>query len=97
MVGEMIEPQDYELLTQAERAQLRARYVEDQGGNCHHCGASLSGEPTKEMRGKRIDWRRFPPNFLRHPVHLHHSHRTGMTIGAVHALCNAILWQYHGE
>lgn len=93
----MIEPQDYEVLTQPERAQLRGRYVAEQGGNCHHCGASLDGPPTREITSKRIDWRRFPPNFTRHPVHLHHSHDTGMTIGAVHALCNAVLWQYHGE
>ena len=39
----------------------------------------------------------FPPNFFKWPVHLHHSHDTGMTIGAVHARCNAVLWQYHGE
>jgi hypothetical protein len=28
---------------------------------------------------------------------LHHCHQTGLTIGAVHAKCNAVLWQYHGE
>ena len=39
----------------------------------------------------------FPKNFFDHPIHLHHDHETGMTIGAVHAQCNAVLWQYHGE
>jgi hypothetical protein len=39
----------------------------------------------------------FPKNFLKWPVHLHHSHDTGMTIGAVHSYCNAVLWQYHNE
>lgn len=32
-----------------------------------------------------------------YPVHLHHDHKTGLTIGAVHAKCNAVLWQYYGE
>jgi len=93
----MITPENYEHLTQPERAVLRGRYVEDQGGRCHHCGARLTEAAPKEISAKAIDWKRFPPNFLRHPVHLHHSHKTGMTIGAVHALCNAVLWQYHGE
>lgn len=84
-------------MTQPERAQLRGRYVEVQGGKCHHCGGSLSEKPPAEIADKPIDWRRFPPNFTRYPVHLHHNHRTGMTIGAVHSLCNAVLWQYHGE
>lgn len=93
----MIQPANYDRLTQPERAQLRGEYVKQQGGNCHHCGASLSGPPADSIEAKKIDWRRFPRNFLRWPVHLHHNHRTGMTIGAVHARCNAVLWQYHGE
>jgi len=39
----------------------------------------------------------FPRGFFGYPIHLHHSHDTGMTIGAVHAHCNAVLWQYEGE
>jgi hypothetical protein len=39
----------------------------------------------------------FPELFLKYPVHLHHSHVTGLTIGAVHAYCNAVLWVYHDE
>jgi len=39
----------------------------------------------------------FPPKFLNWPVHLHHDHKTGMTVGAVHSHCNAVLWQYHNE
>jgi hypothetical protein len=34
---------------------------------------------------------------LLHPVHLQHSHVTGLTEGAVHAFCNAVLWQYEGR
>jgi hypothetical protein len=92
-----MEPQNYTRMTQPERAELRARYVEHQGGKCHYCAHELSSEPSPEVQAKSINWKRFPPNFLRWPVHLHHSHKTGMTIGAVHARCNAVLWQYHGE
>ena len=38
----------------------------------------------------------FPENFFDHSIHLHHDHDTGMTIGAVHAHCNAVLWEYEG-
>lgn len=43
-----------------------------------------------------IDERLFPKGFFDHPVHLHHNHDTGLTIGAIHCYCNAISWQYHG-
>lgn len=89
--------QDYRKLTQPQRAVLRGQYVKVQGGRCCHCHGLLGEEPPQEIRAKSINWRRFPPNFTRHPIHLHHSHKTGLTIGAVHALCNAVLWQYHGE
>ena len=36
-------------------------------------------------------------NFFKWPVHLHHCHDTGMTTGAVHCYCNAVLWQYPGK
>jgi len=55
------------------------------------------GPPEFLSLEKRIDWDLFPPGFLKNPVHLHHNHDTGMTIGAVHAYCNAVLWQYYGE
>jgi hypothetical protein len=84
-------------MSQPERAKMRAEYVREQDGKCRHCGAPLDQEPPQSITGKSINWKRFPPNFLRWPVHLHHSHDTGMTIGAVHARCNAVLWQYHGE
>lgn len=93
----MIEPVDYRGLTQPERAQLRGRYAEAQGGNCSHCGSPLVGEPRPDIAAKPVKKKLFPKNFFKWPVHLHHSHKTGMTIGAVHAQCNAVLWQYHGE
>lgn len=62
-----------------------------------HCGTLLSRAADQIVLSKPIDVSLFPENFFRWPVHLHHSHKTGMTIGAVHAYCNAVLWQYHGE
>ena len=34
---------------------------------------------------------------LDHPIHLQHSHNTGVTEGAVHNYCNAVMWQYDGR
>lgn len=90
-----VAPMNYDLLTQPERAQLRAEYVKAQGGMCSHCGEPLGAPPSEGMLARAINLELFPPNFLRYPVHLHHDHETGMTLGAVHARCNAVLWQYH--
>lgn len=92
-------PARYDDLTQRGRAAAREAYVEEQGGLCYHCKHELNGNPPDEIMSLPIDWTRFPGgrSFLTRPVHLHHCHRTGLTIGAVHALCNAVLWQYHGE
>lgn len=92
-------PQDYRALKQPQRREVRMQYVAAQDGKCSHCMKSLNGAPAPIVSSLKIDWRRFPggENFLRHPVHLHHCHKTGLTIGAVHAYCNAVLWQYHGE
>lgn len=94
-----MKPQDYRKLTQPERRKLREAYVAEQDGKCFHCNGYLNAEPPAKIIGKPINWKRFPGGvqFLRYPVHLHHCHKTGMTIGAVHAYCNAFLWQYHGE
>lgn len=90
-------PVNYRSLEWPERREVRNEYVRLQSGCCHYCKKPLDGEPSPEVKAKPINWRRFPPNFLKHPVHLHHSHDTGLTIGAVHNYCNAVLWQYHGE
>lgn len=90
-------PADYGLLDADQRRSVRNEYASLQDGNCAHCNEPLSGEPPPRIKGLRINWRRFPSNFTKYPVHLHHDHATGMTIGAVHSYCNAVLWQYHGE
>lgn len=90
-------PVDYTAISQTQRKRVREEYVRIQGGKCSHCGEPLTSPPAKSIMNKSINLKLFPPNFLKWPVHLHHSHVTGLTIGAVHARCNAVLWQYHGE
>lgn len=88
---------NYNTMCQAERRIAREEYARVQNGKCYHCAGDLTEPPSSKIRLLKIDWKRFPPNFLKHPIHLHHDHKTGETIGAVHARCNAVLWQYHGE
>jgi len=90
-------PVDYTKLDRRERRAVREQYIEDQGGRCMFCERSLDDEAPADVVEKPIDWGMFPPNFLKYPVHLQHDHGTGMTEGAVHAYCNAVLWQYHGR
>lgn len=90
-------PQHYPSLTQPQRRTLRLAYVEAQAGLCAYCQAPLAGEPDPRLSKVPVNPELFPPGFFKSPVHLHHNHTTGMTIGAIHARCNAILWQYHGE
>ncbi len=92
-------PVDYKSISQPQRRLVREEYVRRQNGLCQHCRAPLDKKPPKSIVGKPIRWSLFPGgrDFLRYPIHLHHSHKDGMTIGAVHAYCNAVLWQYHGE
>lgn len=90
-------PVDYDNLSWIERRLVREEYIQLQKGKCYHCGELLSGDASREVMEKPINTRLFPDNFFRWPVHLHHSHETGMTIGAVHCHCNAVLWQYYGE
>lgn len=90
-------PVNYDKLTRAERREVRLEYINQQNGDCYHCGVSLSDSPCSSIQALTIFEDLFPKGFFNHPVHLHHNHDTGMTIGAVHARCNAALWQYHGE
>lgn len=90
-------PQNYDSLDFSERRIVRELYVQAQNGNCHYCKEPLNGEPSSIVLSKKINYKLFPPNFFKYPVHLHHSHTTGITIGAVHCKCNAVLWQYEGE
>ena len=90
-------PIDYTKADWKTRKKARETYAALQHGLCHHCGQPLDGKPSGSVLRLPINKALFPPNFFKWPVHLHHSHETGMTIGAVHCECNAVLWQYHGE
>jgi 5-methylcytosine-specific restriction endonuclease McrA len=90
-------PVHYGSSTPQKRRLVRKMYIRIQDGRCHYCSNPLEGPPTEMVLKKVVDRRLFPPNFFQWPVHLHHDHKTGMTVGVVHAYCNAILWVYHGE
>ena len=90
-------PVNYDSLSWKARRLAREQYIKEQGGNCAWCKGPLSEEASKEAKRLWINSKLFPTGFFDHPVHLHHDHDTGMTIGAVHNTCNAILWQYHGK
>lgn len=90
-------PVMYDKLSFVNRRIVREMYIKQQGGCCMHCGISLSELPCDSVATKRINWKLFPENFLKHPIHLQHCHKTGLTEGAVHAYCNAVLWQYYGR
>ena len=93
-------PTAYSKLSASRRIAVRERYVDLQGGKCWHCAELLHGEPASHVLALKINWHRFPgreAGFLKHPVHLHHDHDTDLTVGAVHAYCNAVLWVHHGQ
>lgn len=90
-------PIDYSSAHWTTRRAAREEYIRQQDGKCAHCGEPLSGAPALSVTEKPVCPKLFPKNFFTWPVHLHHCHETGLTIGAVHNYCNAVLWQYHGE
>jgi hypothetical protein len=90
-------PINYMLASIGERRLAREEYITVQGGKCYYCRGDLNLPATNEVLSKEITPKLFPVNFFKYPIHLHHDHNTGMTIGAVHCYCNAVLWEHHGE
>lgn len=90
-------PAKYAELNPRQRKAVRLEYVRLQENKCWFCLCSLEGLPDKRVQGLKVAKHLFPPNFFEHPVHLHHDHKTGLTLGAVHNKCNAVLWQYMGQ
>jgi len=92
-------PTEYSKLDwkKGEKAIVREQYILEQKGLCYYCKTSLKLSPPSEITDKDINWGLFPPGFLNYPIHLQHNHDTDMTEGAVHAYCNAVLWQYEGR
>lgn len=89
-------PVNYDELDWKERRKVREEYIKLQNSKCWFCNEYIYGEPSDEVIGMPIRKRLFPKNFFNYPIHLHHNHETGMTIGAVHSKCNAVMWQYYG-
>ena len=77
------------------RRAVREQYVREQAGLCYWCKQTLDGPAAEHVRTKKINWKLFPKGFLKYPIHLQHNHTTDLTEGAVHAICNAVMWQYH--
>ena len=90
-------PVNYDETHYKKRKLVREEYTRVQGGKCYHCGQPLDNLPAQAITEMPIDRTLFPIGFFKNPVHLHHSHDTGLTIGSVHAHCNANLWVYHNE
>lgn len=90
-------PVDYTKLDRRQRRRVRLQYIKEQQNLCQYCEMPLNEAPDLHVGASDIHWDLFPDGFREHPVHLHHSHKTGMTIGAVHMRCNAYLWIYKGE
>jgi hypothetical protein len=90
-------PIEYISATWQERRQAREEYAVLQNGLCFYCHEPLSGPASKAITDKKVDPELFPPNFFRYPLHLQHNHTSGLTEGVVHAICNAVMWQYEGK
>ena len=90
-------PVEYDNVPVKERRLVREQYIKEQNNLCMFCEEDLFSEPPERITDQNIDWCAFPPGFLNYPVHLQHCHTTGLTEGAVHAYCNAVMWQYHGR
>jgi hypothetical protein len=90
-------PVYYTLLDYKQRKEVRLQYISEQEGMCCYCKEKLDSDPPSHIISKKINLKLFPTGFLNSPVHLQHNHDTGMTEGAVHAYCNAVMWQYEGK
>jgi len=92
-------PQRHRDLNTDQRRKLRDEYIECSRGRCAYCEEMLDDEPHAFVRqsADQIEWDNLPGSkegFLKDPVHLHHDHETGLTLAAIHALCNAHSWHF---
>lgn len=90
-------PAMYDECTQQQRKELREEYARLNFNMCFYCHYSLDEDSPYNMENKPIKYSLFPPAFFSNPVHLQHDHDTGLTEGAVHSYCNAVMWQYEGR
>lgn len=87
----------YSLMSPKQRRWLRVKMVEEQGHKCWYCGNFVYMPPPEHIANYKYNMKRFPPNMLKHPVHLHHDHKTDECLGAVHAKCNMYMWEVDGN
>ena len=87
-------PAKYDKLTRDERRLVRLEYIRQQGNKCWYCQGGLDEQPPENILKYKINLKWFPEGFMDNPIHLQHDHNTGLTEGAVHAYCNAVLWEY---
>lgn len=90
-------PAKYSEISQHARYVIREKYIEEQKGLCYHCHGDLKQGPPQDILEKKVTPHLYPKGFFLRPIHLHHNHDTDMTIGVVHAYCNAVLWEYYNE
>lgn len=83
----------YSQMTQPQRRAVREEMAKQQGGNCWYCKQPLTGKPLPKIENYPYNMRLFPPSMFKYPVHLHHDHDTDICLGAVHAKCNAYMWE----
>jgi hypothetical protein len=93
-------PQRYSDLNKSQRRKCREQYVEHCRGRCLYCDEPLNEKPHEYVRAKATSntWAGLPggrKGFLSNLIHLHHDHETGLTLAAIHALCNAHSWHYY--
>lgn len=88
-------PQLYSKLSPLKKRRVREKYIEVQDGKCYWCGEDIFAAPPLRIEATHINKNLFPLNFFNYPIHLQHNHSTDETEGAVHARCNAVMWQYH--
>lgn len=93
----LVLPIDYDSSSPSIKRMAREQYEELQGGLCYYCKKPLGGPPSPKVQNTSINEDLFPPNFFKHPIHLHHDHISGQSLGAAHARCNAYMWQINGE
>ncbi len=90
-------PVEYAGLSPSGKQLVRKAYMQKQKGLCYYCRHPLLKPPSYKVQHAKITWSLFPENFQRYPIHLHHDHETGLTLGVVHMRCNAYLWEYENE
>lgn len=90
-------PKKYDEISPLDKRIIRGEYTRIQNNRCWFCGEPLDGPPHQMVLKNKIRKSLYPKEFFNHPIHLHHSHETGLTVGAVHAYCNAVLWEYYNE